>query len=98
MERWTAFTRMWLRSRHRLAFALTMYCTSATSVYGPIRTGSTRRRATMRGRATFRCGSERIGGCRGRPFFFKGNHEDFVWLDALQDAEVLPGLTYLRNG
>ena len=28
----------------------------------------------------------------------KGNHEDFVWLDAHQDAEVLPGLTYLRNG
>jgi hypothetical protein len=23
---------------------------------------------------------------------------DFVWLDARQDAEVLPGLTYLRNG
>lgn len=30
--------------------------------------------------------------------FIKGNHEDFVWLDAEQDAEVLPGLTYLRNG
>jgi Calcineurin-like phosphoesterase len=24
--------------------------------------------------------------------FIKGNHEDFVWLDAHQDAEVLPGL------
>ncbi|MGB6308147.1 MAG: metallophosphoesterase [Steroidobacteraceae bacterium] len=30
--------------------------------------------------------------------FIKGNHEDFTWLDALQDAQVLPGLTYLRNG
>jgi Icc-related predicted phosphoesterase len=30
--------------------------------------------------------------------FIKGNHEDFVWLDAREDAEVLPGLTYLRNG
>jgi hypothetical protein len=30
--------------------------------------------------------------------FIKGNHEDFVWLDAHQDAEVLPSLTYLRNG
>jgi predicted phosphodiesterase len=33
-----------------------------------------------------------------RTVFIKGNHEDFVWLDAHQDAEVLPGLTYLRNG
>jgi predicted phosphodiesterase len=30
--------------------------------------------------------------------FIKGNHEDFVWLDAHQGAEVLPGLIYLRNG
>jgi len=30
--------------------------------------------------------------------FIKGNHEDFVWLDGCQDPEVLPGLTYLRNG
>jgi Icc-related predicted phosphoesterase len=30
--------------------------------------------------------------------FIKGNHEDFVWLDAQRDAELLPGLTYLRNG
>ena len=30
--------------------------------------------------------------------FIKGNHEDFVWLDAHEAAEVLPGLTYLRNG
>jgi predicted phosphodiesterase len=30
--------------------------------------------------------------------FIKGNHEDFVWLDAHQDSQVLPGLTYLRNG
>jgi len=38
---------------------------------------------------------------RGAPrptLFIKGNHEDFVWLDARQDPEVLPGLTYLRNG
>jgi hypothetical protein len=38
---------------------------------------------------------------RGAPrptVFIKGNHEDFVWLDARQNAEVLPGLTYLRNG
>jgi predicted phosphodiesterase len=38
---------------------------------------------------------------RGAPrptVFIKGNHEDFVWLDACQDAEVLPDLTYLRNG
>ena len=38
---------------------------------------------------------------RGAPrptVFIKGNHEDFVWLDAHHDAEVLPGLTYLRNG
>jgi hypothetical protein len=31
-------------------------------------------------------------------FFIKGNHEDFMWLDGRQDADVLPGLTYLRNG
>jgi predicted phosphodiesterase len=30
--------------------------------------------------------------------FIKGNHEDFVWLDSRHDPEVLPGLTYLRNG
>lgn len=30
--------------------------------------------------------------------FIKGNHEDFVWLDAQQSSEVLPGLLYLRNG
>jgi predicted phosphodiesterase len=30
--------------------------------------------------------------------FIKGNHEDFVWLDARRDAQVLQGLTYLRNG
>ena len=30
--------------------------------------------------------------------FIKGNHEDFVWLDARRDPEVLPCLTYLRNG
>jgi len=38
---------------------------------------------------------------RGAPrptVFIKGNHEDFVWLDARGEAEVLPGLTYLRNG
>jgi hypothetical protein len=30
--------------------------------------------------------------------FIKGNHEDFVWLDALEDPEILPGLSYLPNG
>jgi predicted phosphodiesterase len=38
---------------------------------------------------------------RGAPrptVFIKGNHEDFVWLDARAEAELLPGLTYLRNG
>jgi predicted phosphodiesterase len=30
--------------------------------------------------------------------FIKGNHEDFVWLDAQPSAEVLPDLFYLRNG
>jgi len=30
--------------------------------------------------------------------FIKGNHEDFVWLDAQPDTQVLPGLFYLRNG
>lgn len=30
--------------------------------------------------------------------FIKGNHEDFLWLDAQPSAEVLPGLFYLRNG
>jgi hypothetical protein len=30
--------------------------------------------------------------------FIKGNHEDFVWLDAQASPEVLPGLHYLRNG
>ena len=30
--------------------------------------------------------------------FIKGNHEDFVWLDALPNDEPLPGLRYLRNG
>ncbi len=33
-----------------------------------------------------------------RTIFIKGNHEDFEWLDAQKVAEVLPGLTYLRNG
>lgn len=33
-----------------------------------------------------------------RTVFIKGNHEDFAWLDAQRTAEVLPGLTYLRNG
>lgn len=38
---------------------------------------------------------------RGAPretLFIKGNHEDFVWLDAQVDREVLPGLRYLPNG
>jgi hypothetical protein len=30
--------------------------------------------------------------------FIKGNHEDFAWLDAQRDPQVLPGLFYLRNG
>jgi len=30
--------------------------------------------------------------------FIKGNHEDFVWLDSRPDLEVLPGLSYVRNG
>ncbi|MBI4819690.1 MAG: hypothetical protein HY791_25680 [Deltaproteobacteria bacterium] len=30
--------------------------------------------------------------------FIKGNHEDFVWLDAQPSSEVLPGLHYLRPG
>ncbi len=30
--------------------------------------------------------------------FIKGNHEDFEWLDSREDGQVLPGLTYLRNG
>jgi predicted phosphodiesterase len=30
--------------------------------------------------------------------FIKGNHEDFEWLDARHDPEVLPGLVYLPNG
>jgi len=30
--------------------------------------------------------------------FIKGNHEDFVWLDAQPHSELLPGLHYLRNG
>lgn len=38
---------------------------------------------------------------RGAPrktIFIKGNHEDFVWLDAQPRSEVLPGLFYLRSG
>ena len=30
--------------------------------------------------------------------FIKGNHEDFVWLDAQPTSEVLPQLHYLKNG
>jgi hypothetical protein len=33
-----------------------------------------------------------------RTVFIKGNHEDFAWLDAQNNPEVLPGLIYLRNG
>ena len=33
-----------------------------------------------------------------RTVFIKGNHEDFVWLDAQPTREVLPGLFYLPNG
>jgi hypothetical protein len=32
-----------------------------------------------------------------RTVFIKGNHEDFVWLDAQSDPQILPGLFYLRN-
>jgi len=30
--------------------------------------------------------------------FIKGNHEDFVWLDSRPQPEVLPNLSYIRNG
>jgi predicted phosphodiesterase len=30
--------------------------------------------------------------------FIKGNHEDFEWLHGRRDAQVLPGLSWLRNG
>lgn len=30
--------------------------------------------------------------------FIKGNHEDFVWLDAQPSTEVLPNMHYLKNG
>ncbi len=33
-----------------------------------------------------------------RTVFIKGNHEDFAWLDAQKNTEVLPGLVHLRNG
>ncbi len=33
-----------------------------------------------------------------RTLFIKGNHEDFAWLEDRRDDDVLPGLTYLRNG
>lgn len=33
-----------------------------------------------------------------RTLFIKGNHEDFAWLEGQRDGDVLPGLTYLRNG
>ncbi len=33
-----------------------------------------------------------------RTLFIKGNHEDFDWLDAQHDREVLPGLFFLPNG
>jgi predicted phosphodiesterase len=33
-----------------------------------------------------------------RTIFIKGNHEDFDFLDALDDPEVLPDLLYLRSG
>ena len=33
-----------------------------------------------------------------RTLFIKGNHEDFVWLEAQPSPEVLPNLTYLPNG
>lgn len=33
-----------------------------------------------------------------RTIFIKGNHEDFDWLDAQPTDQILPGLSYLRNG
>lgn len=33
-----------------------------------------------------------------KTMFIKGNHEDFVWPDAQEDRELLPGLFYLSNG
>jgi predicted phosphodiesterase len=33
-----------------------------------------------------------------RTLFIKGNHEDFDWLDAQHNREVLPDLFYLPNG
>jgi predicted phosphodiesterase len=33
-----------------------------------------------------------------RTVFIKGNHEDFAWLDAQNNTELLPGLIFLRNG
>jgi predicted phosphohydrolase len=33
-----------------------------------------------------------------RTLFIKGNHEDFVWLDAQPRSEILPNLFYLSNG
>jgi predicted phosphodiesterase len=33
-----------------------------------------------------------------RTVFIKGNHEDFAWLEAQSNSEVLSGLIYLRNG
>lgn len=33
-----------------------------------------------------------------RTVFIKGNHEDFVWLDAQKTDKILPNLSYLRNG
>jgi predicted phosphohydrolase len=33
-----------------------------------------------------------------RTVFIKGNHEDFLWLEAQREVELLPGLFYLRNG
>ena len=63
----------------------------------PIRTGLIRRRAIMMGWATYRVARREPEAPRST-LFIKGNHEDFVWLDAHEDREVLPGLTYLRNG
>jgi hypothetical protein len=42
-----------------------------------------------------------LAGKRSAPrptVFIKGNHEDFVWLDAQASSEIAPGLRYLRNG
>ena len=76
-----------------------MCCTSAISVSGPIRPDPDRQGdAHHDGVSDFPAWLRENRGAPRPTLLIKGNHEDFVWLDAHQDAEVLPGLTYLRNG